>query len=112
MKKLLVVPMLLLVSISFSQEEENEIFRMARLRAECVERSKCEVKVYPNPSYGLIKIEAPRGATCQIYSSTGTYVGTWTVSENGLSLSDLPSGSYIATVNYNNINRINRVVIL
>lgn len=85
---------------------------MARLRAECVERSKCEVKVYPNPSYGMINIEAPRGATCQVYSSMGTYVGTWTVSENGLSLSDLPSGSYIATVNYNNINRVSRVVIL
>ncbi|MFT6983897.1 MAG: hypothetical protein ACJAUD_002677 [Crocinitomicaceae bacterium] len=112
MKKLLVVPMLLLASISFSQEEENEIYRMARLRAECVERSKCEVKVYPNPSYGMINIEAPRGATCQVYSSMGTYVGTWTVSENGLSLSDLPSGSYIATVNYNNINRVSRVVIL
>ncbi|MFT6243919.1 MAG: hypothetical protein ACJA0U_000775 [Salibacteraceae bacterium] len=112
MKKLLVVPMLLLASISFSQDEENEIYRMARLRAECVERSKCEVKVYPNPSYGMINIEAPRGATCQVYSSMGTYVGTWTVSENGLSLSDLPSGSYIATVNYNNINRVSRVVIL
>ena len=112
MKNLTVVPMLLLASISFSQEEEMEIFKMARLRAECVERSKCEVKVYPNPSYGLVKIEAPKGATCQIYSSTGTYVGTWTVHENGLSLSDLPSGSYIATVSYNNINRINRIVIL
>ena len=112
MKKLILVPILFLASISLSQEEENEIYRMTRLRSECVERSLCEVSVYPNPSYGQIKIKAPEGSTCQIYSSMGTYVGTWTVGEKGLSLSDLPSGSYIATVNYNNINRVSRVVIL
>ena len=112
MNNLLIIPMLLIASVSFSQMEENEIERLVRLRAECVERSECKVSVYPNPSRGLVNIEAPNGAICQIYSSMGTYVGTWTVYENGLALSDLPSGSYISTVSYNNINRINRIVIL
>lgn len=104
--------MLFAASVSFSQIEENEIEKLVRLRSECVERSKCIVSVYPNPSQGLVNIDAPYGAVCQIYSSSGTYVGTWTVYENGLSLSDLPTGSYIATVNYNSINRIKRITIL
>lgn len=104
--------MLLIGFFSFSQYEDNEILSVAKLRAECAERSKCEVSVYPNPSAGLVNIEAPRGATCQVHSSTGTYVGTWIVTENGLSLSDLPSGSYITIVSYNGINRTGRLVIL
>lgn len=112
MKNFLIIPLLFIGTLSFSQSNENEIEKMTQLRAECVERSKCNVSVYPNPSQGLVHIDAPRGATCQIYSSAGTYVGTWTVYENGLSLSDLPSGSYITTVNYNGINRMNRLVIL
>lgn len=112
MKNLILVSSLLFSSISFSQSLDNEILEVVQRRAECVERSKCEVKVYPNPSRGLVNIEAPEGARCQVYSSAGTYVGTWTVGPKGLSLSDLPSGSYITTVSYNQINRINRLVIL
>lgn len=104
--------MLLFGFLSFSQSEDNEILRVAKLRSDCVERSKCEVSIFPNPSPGLVKIEAPKGATCKVYSTAGTYVGTWTVYENGLSLSDLPSGSYIVAVTYNAINRVNRLVIL
>ena len=112
MKNLLIIPMLLIGSFSFSQDSYDHLFELTRLRSECVERSKCEVSVYPNPSAGLVNIKAPEGATCQVFSSAGTYVGTWTVSEDGLALSDLPSGSYITTVTYNQISRVNRIVIL
>lgn len=104
--------MLLAGTFSFSQTFDDDLFEMTRLRSECVERSKCEVSVYPNPSQGLVRIEAPHGAICQVHSSAGTYVGSWTVNENGLALSDLPSGTYIATVTYNQISRIKRLVIL
>jgi len=112
MKNLLIIPLLLFTTHSFSQESENEILKLVELRAQCVERSKCVVSVYPNPSPGLVHIDAPNGAVCQVFSSSGTYVGTWTVHEYGLSLSDLPSGSYITTVTYNQISRVNRLVIL
>ena len=104
--------MLFLGLSSFSQSSDNEILNVAQLRADCVERSKCEVSVYPNPSPGLVKIDAPTGARCMVHSTSGTYVGTWVVYENGLSLSDLPTGSYIITVTYNQISRINRLIIL
>ena len=112
MKILSVIPMLLIGFLSISQSEDNEILRVKQLRDDCVERSKCVVSVYPNPSSGPVKVEAPRGAICKVFATSGTYVGTWTVYENGLSLSDLPTGSYIMTVTYNGISRRSRVVIL
>lgn len=96
----------------YAQSVDNEIVQIAKLRADCVERSLCNVEVYPNPSRGPVHIKAPSGATCQIFSVSGTYVGTWEVGENGLDLSDLPSGIFIAAITYNSIKRTTRIVIL
>jgi len=107
--------MLVFVSASFSsfaQSTDNEILQVAQLRSDCVERSLCNVDVYPNPSTGPVHVDAPKGATCQVYSTTGTYVGTWEVGENGLDLVDLPSGTFISAVSYNGIKRTSRIVIL
>ena len=104
---------LLGVSLSgHAQSVDNEIVRIAKLRADCLERSLCKVEVYPNPSKGPVHIIAPSGATCQVFSLSGTYVGTWEVGENGLDLTDLPSGIFIAAVTYNSIKRTSRIVIL
>ncbi len=101
------------VSLStHAQSSENEILQTAQLRADCVERSLCKVDVYPNPSNGPVHIEAPKGALCMIYSTTGTYVGTWEVGENGLDLVDLSTGIFIAAVTYNGVKRTSRIVIL
>lgn len=108
---ILLVPFSMAFQVS-AQSSTNEILRVAQLRQDCVERSKCEVNVFPNPSTGPVHIDAPRGASCQVYSSAGTYVGTWEVGDSGLDLTDLPSGTFIASVNYNGINRISRIVIL
>lgn len=96
----------------FAQSSDNEIKQVAQKRADCVERSLCNVSVYPNPSNGPVHVDAPKGATCQVYSASGTYVGTWDVGEGGLDLIDLPSGSFIAAVQYNGITRTSRIVIL
>lgn len=107
--------LLVLLSASFTsyaQSSDNEILQVAQLRADCVERSLCKVSVYPNPSTGPVHVDAPKGATCQIYATTGTYVGTWEVGENGLDLVDLPSGTFISAVSYNGIKRTSRIVIL
>lgn len=95
-----------------AQTTDNEIKRVAQSRENCVERSLCKVSVYPNPSAGPVHIDAPSGATCQVYSTNGTYVGTWTVGENGLDLIDLTTGTFVAAVQYNGITRTSRVVIL
>ncbi len=95
-----------------TQTSDNEILQVAELRADCVERSLCNVEVYPNPSNGPVHLDAPKGASCQIFSSSGTYVGTWEVGENGLDLVDLPTGIFIAAVHYNGIKRTSRIVIL
>lgn len=97
---------------SFAQTTDNEIKQIAQKRADCVERSLCNVSVYPNPSNGPVHVDAPNGAKCQVYSLAGTYVGTWDVGEGGLDLIDLPSGSFIAAVQYNGITRTSRIVIL
>ncbi|MCR9171234.1 MAG: T9SS type A sorting domain-containing protein [bacterium] len=97
---------------SYAQSSDNEILQVAQLRADCVERSLCSVEVYPNPSTGPVHVDAPKGASCMVYSSSGTYVGTWEVGENGLDLVDLPSGIFIAAVTYNGIKHTSRIVIL
>jgi pSer/pThr/pTyr-binding forkhead associated (FHA) protein len=103
---------LMLGFISFSQESNNEILQVAQLRKDCVQRSLCEVKVYPNPSNGPVHVDAPNGAECKVFSTSGTYVGTWIVGEQGLDLVDLTSGAYVTMVSYNNITRVNRLLIL
>jgi len=111
--KFLLLSVLLGVTLSaHTQSSDNEIIRVAQSRADCVERSLCKVEVYPNPSTGPVHVDAPKGATCQVFSSSGTYVGTWEVGENGLDLIDLPTGVFIAAVTYNGIKRTSRIVIL
>lgn len=100
------------VGAANAQNSDNEIKQIAQKRADCVERSLCTVSVYPNPANGPVHVDAPKGASCQIYSTTGTYVGTWEVGETGLDLVDLPTGTFIAAVQYNGITRTSRIVIL
>jgi hypothetical protein len=111
--KFVLVTMLLVASVvAHTQVSDNEILSVAQLRADCVERALCNVEVYPNPSNGPVHVDAPKGAICQVFSSSGTYVGTWEVEEGGLDLIDLPTGIFIAAVTYNNIKRTSRIVIL
>lgn len=112
MKKLSVIAMLLIGAFSFAQDSVNDIKRIAALREACVERSKCIVNIYPNPSTGPVHVDAPRGAQCRVASLSGTYIGTWEVGDQGLDLVDLPAGSYITQVSYNGITRVGRVTIL
>lgn len=112
MKRLILCLSFGMVFSVFSQSVDNEILLVAQKRADCIERSQCNVSIYPNPSNGPIHIDAPKGAQCQIYSITGTYVGTWEVGETGLDLIDLPSGSFVAAVSYNGITRSSRIMIL
>jgi hypothetical protein len=72
-----------------------------------------EVQVYPNPSQGQVSVEGQEGATVTIYSSEGTYVGTWLIGPSGRTdVSDLPAGTFICTVNKDELRTVKRIVVL
>ena len=112
MNYLLLLALFSVSNFSYAQTNKNEILRVAQLREDCVERSLCKIDVYPNPSNGPVHIDAPEGAVCQVYSSSGTYVGTWDIGKGGLDLVHLPSGIFIAAVSYNGMKRTSRIVVL
>jgi hypothetical protein len=94
MKKVSILPLFFLGLISHAQSSENEIIKVSELR----EHMTYEVLAYPNPSQGNLHIEAPNGSVCTIVSTNGVYVGTWKIEEEGLDITGLPTGSYIATI--------------
>ncbi len=58
------------------------------------------VKIYPNPTNGLVNIKNVEGATIEVYSITGNLIKT--VKSNNvnvsINLSDLPKGTYLVKV--------------
>ena len=95
MKKIAISPLFLVTHVLLlAQSEDNEIIRIQKKR----ELAACEVMLYPNPSTDRVFINAPLGSSCEIYSSQGTYVGTWKIEEQGVELSDLGSGTYFAVI--------------
>lgn len=95
MKKVAILQLFMVFNVcAFAQSEDNEIIQIQKKR----ELASCEVLLYPNPSAERIFINAPLGSTCEIYSTQGTYVGTWKIEEEGVELNDLGSGSYIALI--------------
>ena len=88
-------------------ESQNEIKNVAGMRREL------EVAIYPNPTQGKFVIEAKEGASVAIYSSNGTYVGTWIVGSDGkLTIEDLPQGSFVCSIVIGEIRSIKKLVIL
>lgn len=103
----------------FSQEKEHlgssEIKPSESNEIEDVlnKRQALEVNIYPNPSKGVISIEAKEGASISIYSASGTYVGTWVVGpENKLVIEDLPQGSFVCSILEGESRSIKKLVIL
>ena len=81
-------------SLTLAQSNSNEIIEVSKTR----ELMSYDINIYPNPSTQDIHIAAPEGSICAVFSSKGTYVGTWEIRENGLDLLGMPSGSYIVTI--------------
>jgi hypothetical protein len=108
MKKSTIFALLLLSAPSFAQTSGNEIVDLNAKR----ELASYEVVVSPNPSVDNVYINAPEGSICKIVSTSGTYVGTWEVRENGIDLNDLGMGSYIAVITLKGQSIHRRFVIL
>jgi hypothetical protein len=78
-----------------------------------VQSSVLEVRVFPNPSHGELSIEGKTGSMVTVYTTSGIYVGTWTIDvEEKLSLSELPSGSYVCAVSMDGLRCVKRFVVL
>ena len=122
MKKGLVVCVMCLSTIAFSQEEQhlqgssieakeqiNEIIKISN-RIESVE---VDVRVFPNPSSGDFTIVGPEGSQVTVYSDLGTYVGTWNVGVEGIVFLDqMPSGVFICTVLFAGERHVRRVMVM
>ena len=95
-------------SLSIAQSNSNEIIEVSKTR----ELMSYDINVYPNPSDKDIHVAAPEGSICTVFSSKGTYVGTWEIRENGLDLLEMPSGSYIVTIRQGDQKVSKRFIIL
>ena len=95
-------------ALSHAQQESNEIERIGEKR----KLMDYELMITPNPATGPVTIEAPKGATCRIVSTKGTYVGTWTLEDGTLQLEDMPLGTYIIHVMYEEIHVQRRLLVL
>jgi hypothetical protein len=74
---------------------------------------KMEVFVSPNPAIEKCTILGEEGATCKVYSSTGTYIGTWNFeNSNTVLLTDLPTGILQAVIEKNGVRVVKRIVVL
>jgi hypothetical protein len=72
-----------------------------------------EVQIYPNPSQGQVSVEGEEGATVTVYSSEGTYVGTWLIGPSGRTdVSDLPTGTFLCTVSKGDLRTVKQIVVL
>ena len=94
MKRLAILPLILLCTSVRAQMEDNEIKNVAKQRT----LAECEIVVSPNPSQGMIFINAPAGTKCIVSSSKGTYIGTWNVEDDGFRLEGLSTGTYIVVI--------------
>lgn len=110
MKRLFLSTTILFVNSTalFSQQGTNEIERIVEQR----KLMDYELIITPNPASGPVKIQAPDGATCRIVSTKGTYVGTWTLESGELHLEDMPLGTYIIHVDYQDMHLQRRLIVL
>jgi Secretion system C-terminal sorting domain len=67
-----------------------------------------DVKVYPNPTVGVITIEAQNLQNVSLVSASGEILSSGT--NNRLDLSDLPSGIYNLVILANEVKTVKRIV--
>lgn len=112
-----------LVAGSYYAQEENQIQGSTlsiekpinQIKEISEKRSKMEIEIsaYPNPSQGKLFIEGETGSLVTLYSLEGTYVGTWSIGEDRLvEISDIPQGTFICTIIYQEIRTVKKIVVI
>jgi hypothetical protein len=71
-----------------------------------------DVKVSPNPTDGPVVIEAPKGSIVTLISIKGTYVGTWEIKGEKLTIEGLPSGNYMARIRNGSMEKTRKFIVL
>ena len=108
MKKIALLPLFLLCVSVYAQTEENEIKKVVNQRA----LAECKVVVSPNPSHGTIFVNAPNGSKCTVSSAKGTYIGTWSVADDGLRLEGLSTGTYVVMIKQEEQHVMRKFIVL
>ncbi|HRI35082.1 MAG TPA: T9SS type A sorting domain-containing protein, partial [Saprospiraceae bacterium] len=73
------------------------------------EESISQIFIYPNPTSGILKIEANNGSFYSISDLAGKVVDRGIITLNTASLESLPSGMYYITVINSNSKKTNKV---
>lgn len=100
------------VSLSFVSFSQTEVLNSENTETSSISK-KMEVLVSPNPAIEKCTILGEEGAICKVYSSTGTYIGTWNFeNSNTVLLTDLPTGILQAVIEKNGFVVVKRIVVL
>ncbi len=111
MKTISLIIFAFLSQITLSQEEIKSNSNETSKNTEITKTM--EVLVSPNPAIDKCIVTGEEGATCIVYSSTGTYVGKWVFdSSNTVLLTDLPTGVLQAIIEKNGCVVVKRIVVI
>lgn len=79
-----------------------------------VEAKKLNIKLYPNPTLGVVYISGTVDANIEVFSLLGELVKTVRVMKNQSSIdcSDLPEGNYLIKIYSNNTTELKKLVII
>ena len=111
MKKITLIITLLFVQQVIGQEETKLISTETAVTSESLQ--KMEVLISPNPASDKCIVRGEEGATCTLYSSSGTYIGKWVIdTTNTVLLTDLPIGVFQAVIEKNGCIIVKKIVII
>lgn len=111
MKTLSLIICIFVSFFSFSQQEIQS--NKTENKTSFQHSLEMEVLISPNPATDKCRIQGEEGATCTLYSSSGTYIGKWIFdNSNTVMLTDLPSGVLQAVIEKNGLTIIKRIVII
>lgn len=111
MKKITLIVCLFLVQQVIGQEK-NELSEPES--KETIETIRTmEVIISPNPATDKCYIRGEEGATCTLYSSSGTYIGKWIIDgSNTVLITDMPIGVFQAIIEKNGCIVVKKIVII
>lgn len=102
---------LLFVQQVIAQEEGESLKSESKTTEETLQ--KLEVIVSPNPASDKCMIHGEEGASCTLYSSSGTYIGKWMIDQsNTVVLTDLPVGVFQVIIEKNGCIIVKKIVII
>lgn len=111
MKKLILIISLLFVQQVIGQEKTEALSSEPKVVSETLQTM--EVIISPNPASDKCMIRGEEGASCTLYSASGTYIGKWMIDQsNTVLLTDLPIGVFQAIIEKNGCIIVKKIVII